>query len=149
MRSRRDEDYKKDMYLAFVNNALQQKMNVSVLQPSLFHCGFDPSTSSQGIGEPFDELVEQFNIRKNAKDRGYSSAQLRLFLLALSYVVSRLERHHSPLVEAIVNMPWATMDHAFVKSYTVFIGMLLSARPEYLSLVLSRISKGFTYRQSL
>jgi hypothetical protein len=28
-----DEDYKKDMYLAFVNNALQQKANVSALHP--------------------------------------------------------------------------------------------------------------------
>jgi RNA polymerase I-specific transcription initiation factor RRN3 len=38
------------------------------------------------------------------------------------------------------------MDNAFVKSYIVFIGMLLSARPEYLSLVLTKITQGFTYR---
>jgi RNA polymerase I-specific transcription initiation factor RRN3 len=39
------------------------------------------------------------------------------------------------------------MDAAFVKSYIVFVGMLISARPEYLSLVLNRIAMGFTYRE--
>lgn len=41
-------------------------------------------------------------------------------------------------------MPWAILDSTVVKSYTVLIGMLLSARPEYLSLVLGMISQGFT-----
>lgn len=65
---------------------------------------------------------------------------------ALSHVVSRLERTHSALVDAIVNMPWTTLDTATVRSYTVFMGMLVSARPEYLSLVLGKIAHGFTYR---
>ena len=38
------------------------------------------------------------------------------------------------------------MDTGFVKAYTSFIGMLVSARPEYLSLVLGKIAHGFTYR---
>lgn len=38
------------------------------------------------------------------------------------------------------------MDTGFVKSYTTFISMLVSARPEYLSLVLGRIAQGLTYR---
>ena len=42
-----------------------------------------------------------------------------------------------------------TLDTATVKSYTLFIGMLLSARPEYLSLVLAKIAVGFTYREFL
>jgi len=65
---------------------------------------------------------------------------------ALSHVVSRLERTHFALVDAIVNMPWTTLDVATVKSYTVFMGMLVSARPEYLSLVLGKIAQGFTHR---
>ena len=60
--------------------------------------------------------------------------------------MSQLERAHFSLVEAIVNMPWTTLDSATVKSYTFLIGMLLSARPEYLSLVLGKIAQGFTYR---
>jgi RNA polymerase I-specific transcription initiation factor RRN3 len=44
-------------------------------------------------------------------------------------------------------MPWTVLDNATVKSYTIFIGMLLSARPEYLSFVLAMIAQGFTYRE--
>ena len=46
-------------------------------------------------------------------------------------------------------MPWTTLDSATVKSYTLFIGVLISARPEYLSLVLARIAQGFTYREQI
>jgi RNA polymerase I-specific transcription initiation factor RRN3 len=76
------------------------------------------------------------------------AAEIRLWFAALSHVVSRLERTHATLVHAIVNMPWMTLDTATVKAYTLFIGMLLSARPEYLSLVLAKIALGFTYRES-
>jgi hypothetical protein len=63
-------------------------------------------------------------------------------------VVSRLERTHSALVEAIIEIPWTTMDSAIVKSYIHFTGMLLSARPEYLSLVLGNITHRLTHRSS-
>lgn len=98
----------------------------------------------QGISEPFNELVAHFNTKADPQP-----TQLRFWLLALSHVVSRLERTHAQLVEAVVNMPWATMDAATVKSYTVFMGVLLSAKPEYLSLVLGKIAQGFTYQAGL
>ena len=63
------------------------------------------------------------------------------------HVVSRLDRTHIALIEAIVRLPWMTMDSSFVKTYTSFIEILVSARPEYLSLVLGRIALGFTYRE--
>ncbi|ESK95127.1 ribosomal dna transcription factor rrn3 [Moniliophthora roreri MCA 2997] len=129
-RVKQDEKTRKDMYLSFVNNALHQK--------------------SLGITEPFDELVNQFNPKRSPTELPFPQpAQLRLWILALSHVVSRLERTHVALVESIVNMPWVTMDTATVKSYTVFIGVLLSARPEYLSLVLSKIAQGFTYQSDI
>ncbi|KAG6910121.1 hypothetical protein DXG01_012880 [Tephrocybe rancida] len=128
-RVKQDEKYKKDMYLSFVNNALQQKTN--------------------GISEPFDELVNQFNPKTTTSEGASQLSQLRLWLLAISHVVSRLERTHSALVHAIVNMPWTMLDSATVKSYTVFIGMLISARPEYLSLVLEKITQGFTHQSGL
>ncbi|KAG6854356.1 hypothetical protein C0991_007861 [Blastosporella zonata] len=128
-RVKQDEKYRKDMYLSFVNNALQQKAN--------------------GINEPFDELVNQFNPKTTSSEGASQLPQLRLWLLALSHVVSRLERTHSALVHAIVNMPWTMLDSATVKSYTVFIGMLISARPEYLSLVLGKIAQGFTHQSGL
>lgn len=105
----------------------------------------------QGVSDAFDELVAQFNITSNSSRQSerVDTAQIRLWLLALSHVVSRLERTHSVLVDAIVNMPWTTLDSATVKSYTEFIGMLISARPEYLSLVLAKIAQGFTYRKQI
>jgi RNA polymerase I-specific transcription initiation factor RRN3 len=143
-RIKNDEKFRKDMYLSFINNALQQNANVSrflaIYYPSLIR------RILQGNTEPFDELVNQFNTKRTTEDGAPIAAQLRLWMLALSHVVSRLERQHSALVEAIVNMPWTTMDSALVKSYTIFIGMLLSARPEYLSIVLSKIAQGFTHR---
>lgn len=38
------------------------------------------------------------------------------------------------------------MDATFVKAYTQFIGVLISARPECLSLILGKIAIGFTHR---
>lgn len=103
----------------------------------------------QGHSKDFDDLVDQFSPNKSTLAPTVSPLQLRTWLSALSHVLSRLERHHAPLVEAIVRLPWSTMDAAFVKSYIIFVGMLISARPEYLSLVLSRIAMGFTYRELL
>lgn len=139
-RVKQDEKYRKDMHLAFVNNALLQKANVSGLYA--YYLLFLICT--QGTSEPYDELVNQFST-KNAPQ----PAQLRLWISALSHVVSRLERSHATLVQAVVSLPWTTMDGATVKAYTVFIGMLLSARPEYLSLILGKITHGFTYRKFL
>jgi hypothetical protein len=141
-----DEKFRKDMYLAFVNNALQQHANVRVVRSNqrwLFNRVF-----VQGNSEPFDELVNQFNFKRKSEEGPPVTAQLRLWILALSHTVSRLERHHSALVDAIANMPWTTMDNSFVQSYILFIGMLLSARTEYLSLILSKIVQGFTHRAS-
>lgn len=39
------------------------------------------------------------------------------------------------------------MDSAFVKAYISFVSMLVSARPEYLTLVLERAAQSLTYRE--
>ena len=92
----------------------------------------------------------RFSSKPNSNDTQLSqadAAQIRHWIAALPHVVSRLERTHASLVHAIVNMPWTILDNATVKSYTIFIGMLLSAKPEYLSYVLAMIAQGFTYRE--
>ncbi|KAG9317852.1 RNA polymerase I-specific transcription initiation factor RRN3 [Chiua virens] len=127
-RVRQGEQLKRDMFVAFISKALQEKLN--------------------GQSKDFDDLLDQFNPKKIGES-ATSSSQLRLWILALSHVLSRLEKRHTPLVEAIVNLPWTTMDNTFVKSYTIFIGMLLSARPEYLSLVLGKIAQGLTFQSGL
>ncbi|THH19901.1 hypothetical protein EW146_g1348 [Bondarzewia mesenterica] len=128
-RIKQDEKLRHNMYLAFVNNALQQK--------------------ALGNSDAFDELVDQFSLEKPASDSLSPIPQLRLWIQALMHVVSRLDRSHSALIEAIVRMPWMTMETSFVKSYTSFIGVLVSARPEYLSLVLGKVAQGFTYQSGL
>ena len=100
----------------------------------------------QGINDSFDELVDQFNPKRALNNGTLSTSQLRLWIIALSHVVSRLERCHWALVEAVVNMPWTTMDSNLAKSYVSFIGVLVSAKPEYLTLVLEKIASGFTCR---
>jgi len=92
-------------------------------------------------------LIEQFNIEKTPFDTPSPIPQLRQWLQALMHVVSRLDRTHMALIDAIMRLPWMTMDSSLVKTYTSFIKILVSARPEYLSLVLGRIAQGFTYRK--
>ena len=147
-RIKQDEKYKKEMYLAFINDALQKKLAVSSVEATTDVLSL---TLAKGLTDTFDELVSQFNIKRISSDQPtppYQPAQLRLWFSALSHVVSRLEHTHSALVQAIVGMPWTTLDGTTVRSYTVFLGHLLSARPEYLSLVLGKIAHGFTYRES-
>lgn len=69
-------------------------------------------------------------------------------MTALSHVVSQLDRNHAALVDAVLSMPWTTADATFVKSYIAFVGMLVSARPEYLSAILVKSVDGLTYRES-
>jgi RNA polymerase I-specific transcription initiation factor RRN3 len=104
---------------------------------------------AQGNSGPFHELVGQFNTTKLNEHGSASTAQLRSWIAALSQVVSSLERSHAPLVEAVLATPWATFDDAFVATYTNFVGMLVSARPEYLTSVLARCVQGFTHRTLL
>lgn len=92
-------------------------------------------------------LVDQFNTEKTAFDTPSPIPQLHQWLQALMHVVSRLDRTHITLIEAIMRLPWMTLDSSLVKTYTSFIEILVSARPEYLSLVLGRIAQGFTYRE--
>lgn len=98
---------------------------------------------------PFQELVGQFNPAKLVESGGSSAPRLRSWIVALSHVVSSLERVHAPLVEAVLGTPWVTLDDAFALAYTNFVGMLVSARPEYLTSVLARCVQGLTFRECL
>ena len=72
--------------------------------------------------------------------------QLRSWLEALTHVVSKLDKNHTPLVETILAIPWATMEESFGVAYVRFIGALVSARPEWLRSILEKCVKGFKYR---
>jgi RNA polymerase I-specific transcription initiation factor RRN3 len=101
----------------------------------------------QGNTEAYNDLVAQFDLKNKPENESSPAPRLRLWLLALSHVVSRLDRQYQSLVQAIVDLPWTTMDASFTAPYTAFIGILVSARPEYLNLILGKIARGFTYRK--
>ncbi|KAG9015414.1 hypothetical protein FRB94_000018 [Tulasnella sp. JGI-2019a] len=125
-----DEAYKKDMYLLFVRNALKEK--------------------AQGKASDFDQLVARFSPSAiTGQTASSSSTELMAWISALTHVVSGLERVHAPLVDALVALPWATMDEDVVRSYMSFLGMLVSARPEYLTGILAKIVRGFTYQSGM
>ncbi|CAG8681198.1 10839_t:CDS:2, partial [Acaulospora colombiana] len=68
----------------------------------------------------------------------YNYAQLNNWLLALSHVVSQLDKRYVALVESIIHMPWTTSpDETFVKSYVNFVGMLVSARTEWVNMLVA------------
>ena len=140
------------MYLAFVENALVQKAKVSGICYMRTRSTFEAyrvNTYDQGVTEHYDDLVRQFNPKTFSQDSQQPLVQLRSYLTALTHVVSKLDKAHLTLVDAIVDMPWTTMDSAFVKAYVSFICMLVSARPEYLTLVLERTTQALTYSESL
>ncbi|KZV94214.1 RNA polymerase I-specific transcription initiation factor RRN3 [Exidia glandulosa HHB12029] len=118
----------KNLYIVFVNNALQQL--------------------ERGDADPFDELVAQFSS-KSLEDGTTSTHQLRQWLNALSHVVSQFARPHAALVDAVVSLPWYTMDDGLVKTYKSFIAILVSAKPEYLHPVLNRTAHSLTYQSGL
>ncbi|KAF8605334.1 RNA polymerase I-specific transcription initiation factor RRN3 [Ceratobasidium sp. AG-I] len=126
---KQNDSFRKDMYLVFVKNALKERI--------------------RGNSAPFQELVGQFNPTKLVESGGSSASQLRSWIVALSHVVSSLERAHAPLVEAVLGIPWVTLDDAFALAYTNFVGMLVTARPEYLTSVLARCVQGLTFQASM
>lgn len=63
--------------------------------------------------------------------------------------MSKLDRSHSALVDAVVGVPWSICDSALAQAYTTFAGVLVSARPEYLGKVLEATVQGLTYRKLL
>nr|ASF90186.1 hypothetical protein SPAR06338 [Bartheletia paradoxa] len=125
-----DGGYRKGMYLAFVNDAFTKKR--------------------KGDLDAYDDLVGQFKpAQEGSGGTGTSPTTLQAWLDALSHVVSQLDRTHSQLVEVILSVPWTTMSSGFVKAYIGFVGMLVSARPEYLAMVLGKTVKGLTHQSGL
>ena len=134
-------------YLKFVDSALRKKSEVWNTSMVIL-----PFIVLQGDSGDFNDIVAQFTSQSrvtHANSNIASSAQLRLWISALSHVVSQFDRHHSSLVESIVNMSWTTMDAAFVKSYIAFMGILVSAKTEFLSLVLASTIQRMTHHSGL
>ncbi|GAA5915217.1 hypothetical protein JCM8208_007714 [Rhodotorula glutinis] len=115
----------------------------------------------KGDNEEYNQIISQFRalLPSAAASQNASTSssqpltatpltQLRAWLEALTAVVSRLDQSHTPLVETILAVPWAVTEETFVSAYMRFVGALISARTEWLKVVLERCVKGFKYRSS-
>ncbi|SNX82757.1 related to RRN3 - RNA polymerase I specific transcription factor [Melanopsichium pennsylvanicum] len=113
------------MYLSFVINALSEK--------------------EKGNTGSYYELLVQFAEPSTGRS-GASISSLRSLLAALSHVVSDLDRSHSKLVESIFALPWTSMDESFAQMWIKFVCSLVSARSEWLSIILTKATKALSYR---
>lgn len=113
------------MYLSFVINALSEK--------------------EKGNTAPYYELLVQFAEPSTGRS-GASASSLRSLLAALSHVVSDLDRSHAKLVESIFALPWTSMDDSFAQMWIKFVCSLVSARSEWLSVILTKATKALSYR---
>lgn len=66
---------------------------------------------------------------------------------ALTHVVAQLDRSHSTLVDAILSLPWTSMDDSFVYAYSRFVQALLCSRSEFVGVALEKIVKAFRFRK--
>lgn len=124
------EGDKRGMYLDYVQSALDNR--------------------ARGKEASYAELVSQFRA---PSPRSVSSSPpislLQMLLHSLTNVASRLDRrNHTPLIDSILTLPWATMGgDAFSRTWMRFVCTLCSARSEWVGEVLSRAVKGLRYRE--
>lgn len=123
------ESDKRGMYSEFVQAALDDR--------------------SRGKEGSYQELVSQFRPSQKTMSSIPSITLLQTLLHSLSNVASRLDRrNHTPLVDNILTLPWATMGgDSFSRTWMRFVCTLCSARSEWVGEVLSRAVKGLSYRE--
>lgn len=76
-----------------------------------------------------------------------NTGNLKSLTDALTHVVAQLDRSHSSLVDAVVSLPWTSLDESFVQTYTRFVRALLTTRVEFVQAVLDKIIRGFRFRE--
>ncbi|PWN38377.1 RNA polymerase I-specific transcription initiation factor RRN3 [Meira miltonrushii] len=124
------ESDKRGFYFDYVKKALADKM--------------------RGQDKEYLELVAQFNLPSQTSTTSAPPpiGLLQMLLHALTGVASKLDRrNHHALVNAILTLPWATMGgDIFARTWIRFVCTLCSGRSEWVSEVLARAIKGFSYR---
>ncbi|KAM0751693.1 RNA polymerase I-specific transcription initiation factor RRN3 [Meredithblackwellia eburnea MCA 4105] len=142
--------YKKGMFLAFIDDAFARRAKGDNVRYSELIAQFRsllPSATKRPDQPPSSSsLAAPAGPSSSSPNADPASPQLKVWLDALTHVVSKLDKTHAPLVETIISLPWATLDDSFVAAYVRFIGALVSARTEWLRPVLEKCVKGFKYR---
>nr|XP_018262221.1 RNA polymerase I-specific transcription initiation factor RRN3 [Kwoniella dejecticola CBS 10117]OBR84379.1 RNA polymerase I-specific transcription initiation factor RRN3 [Kwoniella dejecticola CBS 10117] len=101
--------------------------------------------SKQGNLSHYNDLLAHFSPSPTNPSPALPS--LLPLLRAISAHVSLLSPDiHSPLVTAIINLPWATGDEKFVKTFVGWAAVLVSAQPGWAKEVVGMAVKGLTWQ---
>ncbi|WVQ96479.1 hypothetical protein IAU59_003584 [Kwoniella sp. CBS 9459] len=101
--------------------------------------------SKQGNMTHYNDLLSHF--LPTATQSTPALPPLLPLLRAISAHVSLLAPEtHSPLVTAIINLPWATGDEKFVKTFVGWAAVLVSAQPGWAKEVVGMAVKGLTWQ---
>jgi len=119
------------MYLTFINTAFAERANGKFERYDQLLGQFDPLVSSHSTTDPSPPDV--------------SIERVQGWLSALTYMISQLDRSHSHLVEKVVSLPWTILDDQFVSVFSRFVNGLVSARSEWVQIVLENLVQGFHY----
>jgi len=119
------------MYLTFINTAFAERVNGKFERYDQLLGQFDPLVASHSTTDPSPPDV--------------SIERVQGWLSALTYMISQLDRSHSHLVEKVVSLPWTILDDQFVSVFSRFVNGLVSARSEWVQIVLENLVQGFHY----
>ncbi|KAI9609373.1 hypothetical protein H4Q26_007327 [Puccinia striiformis f. sp. tritici PST-130] len=143
-----------------IENHQQQSLSSSSLQPGRpttqedsHPCRTDYNRLTRsGKFERYDQLLGQFDPLVSPQTTvvdpspgNVSLTRVQGWLSALTSMVSQLDRGHSHLVEKVLSLPWTVLDDQFVNVYSRFVNGLVSARSEWVQIVLENIVQGFHY----
>jgi RNA polymerase I-specific transcription initiation factor RRN3 len=102
----------------------------------------------QGNDTPYLELTSHFLPTPTTPIPDLTSL-ISLIQAMISNINLLQASTHASLVKAIINLPWASAgDEPFVRIYTGFLGVLCSAKTEWIGEVVNMAVKGLTWRKS-
>lgn len=123
----------KGMYQTFIDTAFMERSNGQLDRYEQFL-------------EQFQHLLSPGNATPSSLPSAPSISRIQRWLTTLTSVVSKLDRTHSVLVNKVLSLPWTVMDDQFVAVYSRFVHGLVSARSEWIHLVVEKIVQGMHYR---
>lgn len=100
-------------------------------------------TRGKGHGTPYEDLRRQFSCDPMSEGAP-SSVQLKLLLLSLIHVASKLDSKHHDLIKDVLKTYWVKRDDEFVSVYIQFLGTIASAHSGYIPLIIQMLVQSIT-----
>lgn len=102
---------------------------------------------SQGNDTSYLEFVAHFQPSPSTPIPNLTSL-ISLVQALISNITLLQVGPHSTLIKSIIDLPWASAgDDAFVRVYTGFLGVLCSAKTEWVAEIVTMAVKGLTWRE--